>query len=510
MKIGFKNLRSLKDTGLIDIKPITFLLGQNSSGKSTFLRSFPLLRQSVETKTKGPILWYGGLVDFGDFNTAVFDKSSEKFIEFQFEIDFNGKFDSKKYYRTYAPIWNSLGYLDKCQVYLTLKSVKEYTTYTSSVRIVFNDFEIKIEIDNDQNAKIFVDGINTGIENLLALQIGNGLIPTLVLRNKDRLTITDYNFQRNEIDLLIKGISRRKYTENTYNQILSSLKFSSNEAFYNSITQNQIVKQFGKNASYIKFDSREYQNIKCVILPSLIPLLWDGIDSKLSDVFRSVYYIAPLRATAERYYRPQELNVDEVDFQGKNLALVLANLSDTEKSRFKEWCLDNFDFYPEASIKGGNISIYVNFKNETSKHNITDLGFGFSQILPVIVQIWTSLLKSGRALTRNRLSDKIYVIEQPELHLHPKLQGKLVDSLIGVINYCQEQKINVKFIIETHSETIINAVGNRIYAKKIASNDVSVLIFNRVDNHTKVDEVKYDENGVLNNWPYGFFEEELI
>ena len=56
MKIGFKNLRSLKDTGLIDIKPITFLLGQNSSGKSTFLRSFPRLRQSVETKTKGPIM----------------------------------------------------------------------------------------------------------------------------------------------------------------------------------------------------------------------------------------------------------------------------------------------------------------------------------------------------------------------------------------------------------------------------------------------------------------------
>jgi AAA15 family ATPase/GTPase len=509
MKIGFRNLRSLKDTGLIDIKPITFLLGQNSSGKSTFLRSFPLLRQSVETKTKGPILWYGGLVDFGDFNTAVFDKVSDKFIEFQFEIEFNGKFDAKKYFRNYAPIWDGIRFINNCQIYLTLKSIKEYTTYTSSVRLVFNGFEIKIEINNDQRVEIFIDGINTNIENLLALQIGNGLIPTLVIQNKERLTITDYNFQRNEINQLIKKISKRNYTENTINQILGSLIFSSNEAFYNSITQNQIVKLFGKNASNIKIDSQEFQNIKCVVIPSLLPLLLDGIDTKLSDVFKSVYYVAPLRATAERYYRPQELNVDEVDFQGKNLALVLANLTDTEKSRFKEWCLENFDFYPEANIKGGNISIYMNVKDESSKHNITDLGFGFSQILPVIVQIWTSLLKSARASSRNRLNDKIYVIEQPELHLHPKLQGKLVDSLIGVINYCNEQKINVKFIIETHSETLINSIGNRIYFNKIEPKEVSVLIFNRVDDFTKVDEVKYEENGVLKNWPYGFFEEDL-
>ena len=46
--VGIKNLRILEDTGFIDIKPITLLLGANSSGKSTFLRFFPLIKQSVE------------------------------------------------------------------------------------------------------------------------------------------------------------------------------------------------------------------------------------------------------------------------------------------------------------------------------------------------------------------------------------------------------------------------------------------------------------------------------
>ncbi len=60
--IRIENLRSLGDTGLVQLRPITLLVGQNSSGKSTFLRSFPLLRQSVDANVSGPILWWGDLV----------------------------------------------------------------------------------------------------------------------------------------------------------------------------------------------------------------------------------------------------------------------------------------------------------------------------------------------------------------------------------------------------------------------------------------------------------------
>ena len=69
--IRIQNLRSLVDTGFIAIKPLTILLGANSSGKSTFLRSFPLFKQSVEKELREPISWFDdSLVDFGDFETA--------------------------------------------------------------------------------------------------------------------------------------------------------------------------------------------------------------------------------------------------------------------------------------------------------------------------------------------------------------------------------------------------------------------------------------------------------
>ena len=89
MKIsyGVENLRSLKKTPQIELRPITILVGRNSAGKSTYLRSFALLRQSLEMRSSAPILWYGDYVDFGDFAAAVSDRDQENEITFNFRVD---------------------------------------------------------------------------------------------------------------------------------------------------------------------------------------------------------------------------------------------------------------------------------------------------------------------------------------------------------------------------------------------------------------------------------------
>ena len=80
---GVKNLRCLTDTGLVPIRPITLLVGKNSSGKSTFLRAFPLLRQSVETARNSPVLWYDErYVDFGSLQAAANNRLSEPSVTF--------------------------------------------------------------------------------------------------------------------------------------------------------------------------------------------------------------------------------------------------------------------------------------------------------------------------------------------------------------------------------------------------------------------------------------------
>ena len=90
-KLRIRNLRSIIDTNEIELKPITILVGKNSSGKSTFARSFPLLRQSIEEKTRGPILWYGRYVDFGDYHTSLSRSATSNEICFEFHLSYPEK-----------------------------------------------------------------------------------------------------------------------------------------------------------------------------------------------------------------------------------------------------------------------------------------------------------------------------------------------------------------------------------------------------------------------------------
>lgn len=86
-KIRIKNLRSLRDTGNIELKPLTVVVGKNSSGKSTILRTFPLFKQTLETKVADPILWYGRYVDFGDYKQSRNRHAEQELIEFEFEFE---------------------------------------------------------------------------------------------------------------------------------------------------------------------------------------------------------------------------------------------------------------------------------------------------------------------------------------------------------------------------------------------------------------------------------------
>ena len=62
--IRIQNLKSIVDSGNIELNNMTVVIGKNSSGKSTLLRVFPLLKQSMTKRLSSPILWYGDYVDF--------------------------------------------------------------------------------------------------------------------------------------------------------------------------------------------------------------------------------------------------------------------------------------------------------------------------------------------------------------------------------------------------------------------------------------------------------------
>ncbi|MYF55891.1 AAA family ATPase [Candidatus Poribacteria bacterium] len=119
---------------------------------------------------------------------------------------------------------------------------------------------------------------------------------------------------------------------------------------------------------------------------------------------------------------------------------------------------------------------------------LPDVSFGISQLLPFIVQ---SLVSEGRIIS----------IEQPEVHVHPRLQADLGDLLVERI---KKQHWN-QFIIETHSEHLILRLQRRIYEKQIEPEDVSVIYVSRGPEGAKAERLRLDEDGdFIDEWPNGF------
>ena len=230
------------------------------------------------------------------------------------------------------------------------------------------------------------------------------------------------------------------------------------------------------------------------------------VDGELSSVFKRIRYIAPLRATAERYYRHQDLQIEEIDHTGSNLAMLLKSWTTSEQRKFGDWTMSSFGFKVRVNESGLHYALMVQTKGDDKEYNINDMGFGFSQILPIVASLWLETLNTRRT-RRGAGEHLIFAIEQPELHLHPEYQSKLATVFSKIISQAKTNGIGLKIIFETHSKTMIDTIGDNIEDGEINKEDVNIVLFDKClkTNSSLVKFANYDEEGNLDNWPIGFF-----
>lgn len=518
--IRIENLRSLTDTGFVDLKPITLLAGQNSSGKSSFLRFFPLLRQSVSARTEDPINWYDErLVDFGTFREALTRKSEKGEIKFHFRLTLRKSERSITGYIRRHPGAYFLYILENLNLSLTLKIVEDKKK-TDRSRLAkcflsFADHQILLEFGSDREIKAFKINDFNVIEatNKNYLWAEGHLLPHIFIKPSDNLE-KKVNYG-NVHDLLVskvKDLAHHFAKMERINLIASSIGLGSSGRMLESIKTNSHADKTWKNrVAKWTLDNKEFQFLRDLIIAQAVIDLFYHLDIYFYQTALNVRYIAPIRATAERYYRIQSLALNEVDPRGQNLAMFLKNLSQSERKNFEIWTKDHFGFILHAASAGGHISLNMKDISDGEEFNLADTGFGYSQILPILLQLWLLLTKKTAYVLGMPLP-VIFAIEQPELHLHPGLQAKLADVFIASIKLARAHKIDLRLIIETHSEIIVNRMGHRIANGDLNPQDVNVVLFEKEPSalSTKVSFSGYDEEGFLTNWPIGFLEPDII
>lgn len=137
------------------------------------------------------------------------------------------------------------------------------------------------------------------------------------------------------------------------------------------------------------------------------------------------------------------------------------------------------------------ISLKVSPSNKRQKVTIADVGFGLSQVLPLVVK--DARLKGGALIAY-----------QPEVHLHPRAQSRLADLFVESVGRGNQ------VFVETHSPDLILRLQLLISSGKISATDVSVFCFENSGGASHIDIVNFGDNGAPTmKWPAGFLDTSL-
>ncbi|MDE0009955.1 MAG: DUF3696 domain-containing protein [Candidatus Poribacteria bacterium] len=230
--------------------------------------------------------------------------------------------------------------------------------------------------------------------------------------------------------------------------------------------------------------------------------------SEFKNLFSRVYYLGPTRVDPQRRYswnggHPQHIRQwgnQTVDALLSARVRKLKTLHQEEEmpieDRVSYWLQEmelahsfSLDWTSHGSTK---YEIRIQKSPGSAAVTLVDMGYGLGQFLPVLVLCYYA--PEGSTL----------ILEQPGIHLHPKVQSQLADLLIEVIT-----ERNLQILVESHSEHLLNRLQRRIAEEKV-SVDKTALYFCRNDEGvSNIERLKMDEFGNIANWPENFFGDEM-
>ena len=212
------------------------------------------------------------------------------------------------------------------------------------------------------------------------------------------------------------------------------------------------------------------------------------------NVFRKVHYLGPLRSYPWRVYEWGGEKPLDAGWNGDQA--IPALLASRKEVQIAQWLkkmglIHSFTLEPVDKAR----TIYqcrVRTTESATEVLLPDVGFGVSQILPVLANCAT--LPEGSTL----------LLEQPEIHLHPFAQAALADVLIDAI-----MNRDMQIIVESHSEHLLRRIQRRIARGVLEAEDTALYLCHLENGTSAIEKLDVDSYGNIRNWPKDFFGDEM-
>ncbi|MBS0198580.1 MAG: DUF3696 domain-containing protein [Planctomycetes bacterium] len=427
--LSLTNFKAWKSIDKMRLAPITALFGTNSSGKSSILQFLLMLKQTADSADRSVVLHLGdekSLVSLGTISDVAFKHAENPELSLGVEWELPKPLDIKDPETQKQPLFKSTN--------MSLSS------------------------------QIAVNGGGKLATKSMIYALGN-----------DSFALT------------------RKADKNEYTLTTSSNKFQFKRAIGRAWPLPAPVKFYG-----FADEIRTYHQNAGFL---------SELELEFEKMLRGVYYLGPLRDFPRREYTWTGGDPSDMGRRGEYAvqAIVAARERGEKisrgkgKSRFTleqyvaHWLkeLKLIDEFRVVEIKKGTNLYRVHVKRSpgSSEVLITDVGFGVSQILPVLVLCYYA--PEGSTI----------LFEQPEIHLHPSVQRGLADVFIDAMRVRK-----VQIIVESHSEDFLRRLQRRVAeATEISEKDAAIYFCDIQNGEAKLTTLELDTYGNFLEWPRDFF-----
>jgi predicted ATPase len=515
-RLFLANIRMFEGSGWdVRLTPLSVICGTNSAGKSTLLKCLLLLKQTqlfADTGASAPgrLRLAGADVDLGTFSSFVSHNDTSR------QISIGLSFTDIVHRQVLDPLLSSVWKSHQDLVSSASDESGDWINYELHSIFTFgcqtDDQSSAPRREGKQHPASAGEGRSAFVDQAFLtssshqLEIGSRGVLSWNIDRKSALTQANYQYAlslpRDFLEQVAETRMMRIPGRRTRAELESSMR---------GLLAEQVFAPFSQRLS-------ARNQLRNVPIPWPIPALIRYVQEDLEYHLANLHYLGPLRSPAKRYYMVYLDESPSLDQAGEFLPYILRHSEDTSvdyaapdgsiRQESLRQALDNWLQYFRTGLMqdgGGGAELELLTTGEVlaqfqlrstggaEKHSLMDSGFGYSQLLPILVR---GLLLQWRGTL---------VVEQPELHLNPALQVRLAEFLAAVT------KTGRQVLVETHSEHLVNAI--RVLAAEDETGAIadksSILFVDSEGPRPVLRRLEVQPDGTVPDWPSHFFGEAL-